>query len=38
VKLLLDTTPLRVSRQFRRLWAGQAVSFVGSMITAAALP
>jgi MFS family permease len=38
VKLLVDTTPLRVSRDFRRLWAGQAVSFVGSMITSAALP
>ena len=36
--LLLDTTPLRVSPDFRRLWIGQAVSFVGSMITAATLP
>jgi MFS family permease len=36
--LLLDTTPLRVSRDFRRLWIGQAVSFFGSMITTAALP
>jgi MFS family permease len=27
-----------VSRDFRRLWVGQAVSFFGSMITAAALP
>ena len=35
---LVDTTPLRVSRDFRRLWAGQAVSFIGSMITSAALP
>jgi hypothetical protein len=33
--LLVDTTPLRVSRDFRRLWVGQAV---GSMITTAALP
>ena len=38
MRLLLDTTPLRVSRDFRRLWLGQAVSFVGSMITTATLP
>src|SRR6185503_10817885 len=38
VGLLLDVTPLRVSRDFRRLWAGQAVSFVGSTITMASLP
>ncbi len=36
--LLLDTTPLRVSVDFRRLWVGQAVSFFGSTMTAAALP
>jgi MFS family permease len=36
--VLVDTTPLRVSRDFRRLWFGQAVSFVGTMITTAALP
>ena len=36
--LFLDLTPLRVSRDFRRLWAGQAVSFVGSMVSMAALP
>ncbi|MBA3653553.1 MAG: MFS transporter [Actinobacteria bacterium] len=36
--LLVDTTPLRVSPDFRRLWLGQGVSFLGSMITAAALP
>jgi MFS family permease len=36
--VLVDTTPLRVSRDFRRLWAGQAVSFVGSMITVATVP
>jgi MFS family permease len=29
---------LRVSRDFRRLWTGQSVSFLGSMITTAALP
>ena len=38
MRLLLDTTPLRVSRDFRRLWIGQAVSFVGTVITMAALP
>lgn len=38
MRVLVDTTPLRVSRDFRRLWFGQAVSFVGSMITTAALP
>lgn len=38
VGLLLDLTPLRVSHDFRRLWLGQAVSFVGSTITIAALP
>ncbi|HZQ83729.1 MAG TPA: MFS transporter [Acidimicrobiales bacterium] len=36
--LFVDTTPLRVSRDFRRLWIGQGVSFIGSMITSAALP
>jgi len=36
--LLIDTTPLRVSPDFRRLWIGQAVSFLGSTMTAAALP
>ena len=35
---LADTRPLRVSRDFRRLWIGQAVSLLGSMITTAALP
>src|SRR5882762_2976673 len=38
MRVLIDTTPLRVSRDFRRLWLGQAVSFLGSMMTAAALP
>ena len=37
-RLLVDTTPLRVSPDFRRLWLGQAVSFFGTMITTAALP
>lgn len=38
VGVLLDVTPLRVSRDFRRLWVGQAVSFVGSTVTMASLP
>ena len=38
MRLLVDTTPLRVSRDFRRLWAGQGVSLFGSMITTSALP
>jgi MFS family permease len=38
VPLLLDTTPLRASRDFRLLWVGQAVSFVGTTVTIAALP
>src|SRR6478736_4561928 len=38
MRLLVDTTPLKVSRDFRRLWLGQAVSFLGSTITVAALP
>jgi MFS family permease len=37
-RLLVDITPLRISVDFRRLWAGQAVSFFGTMITTAALP
>ena len=38
MRLFVDTTPLRVSPDFRRLWIGQAVSALGLMITAAALP
>jgi MFS family permease len=38
MSFLVDTTPLRASPDFRRLWAGQAVSFVGSVITSAAVP
>ena len=34
----LDLTPLRESREFRLLFAGQAVSFFGSMMTFVALP
>lgn len=38
MRLLVDTTPLRVSPDFRRLWIGQAVSMLGTAITTAALP
>src|SRR5215471_3045309 len=38
MRLLVDITPLRVSRDYRRLWAGQGVSLFGSMITTSALP
>src|SRR6476620_8753317 len=38
MRFFLDTTPLRASHDFRRLWTGQAVSFFGSAITTAALP
>lgn len=34
----LDVTPLRVSRDFRLLFAGQSISFFGSMMTFVALP
>lgn len=36
--MALDVTPLRESREFRLLFAGQAVSFFGSMMTFVALP
>ncbi|HVV37817.1 MAG TPA: MFS transporter [Acidimicrobiales bacterium] len=36
--LLIDTGPLRVSRDFRLLFIGQAISYLGGMITMAALP
>ncbi|MFL6255708.1 MAG: MFS transporter [Pyrinomonadaceae bacterium] len=36
--LALDLTPLRESREFRLLFAGQAISFFGSMMTFVALP
>ena len=36
--LAIDLTPLRASREFRLLFAGQAVSFFGTMMTFVALP
>lgn len=37
-RLALDTTPLRESRAFRRLWLGQGVAFVGWRMTTVAIP
>jgi len=37
-RVLLDTAPLRLDRDYRWLWAGQAVSGVGTQITRLALP
>ena len=36
--LTIDLTPLRKSRDFRRLWFGNAVSLLGSMLTTVAIP
>jgi MFS family permease len=36
--LAIDTRPLRESRDFRRLWLGQAVSYLGNMVTFVAVP
>jgi MFS family permease len=36
--LLVDLSPLREHRDFRLLWIGQAISFLGSMITYVAIP
>ncbi|MDP9183664.1 MAG: MFS transporter [Actinomycetota bacterium] len=36
--LLVDISPLREHREFRLLWSGQAVTFLGSMITYVAIP
>jgi MFS family permease len=37
-RVAVDTRPLRESRNFRLLWTGQAVSFLGSEITLVAIP
>jgi MFS family permease len=37
-RLAVDVTPLRTSPPFRRLWLGQAISFVGRRMTLVALP
>jgi len=36
--LTIDLTPLRASRDFRRLWFGNAISLLGSMLTTVAIP
>jgi MFS family permease len=36
--LLVDVTPLRASREYRRLWFGQSLSSIGSQMTAVAVP
>jgi MFS family permease len=36
--LAIDITPLRRSRDFRRLWIGSAISVIGSMLTTVAIP
>ena len=37
-RVLLDVSPLRLDRDFRWLWAGQAVNGIGSQVTRLALP
>jgi len=37
-RLTVDTRPLRESRPFRWLWAGQSVSYLGSRIAGVAVP
>lgn len=37
-RLLADVTPLRESPDFRRLYSGQAVSFLGTQLTVVAVP
>lgn len=37
-RFVADLTPLRASPEFRRIYAGQVVSFVGSQITVVAVP
>ena len=37
-RLLVDLTPLRTSRQYRLLFSGQAISYIGTQLTAVAAP
>jgi MFS family permease len=37
-RLAIDVTPLREHADFRRLWIGQAISFVGGEVTLVAMP
>src|SRR3954447_7668993 len=34
----IDLSPLRISRDFRRLWFGTGISAIGSQITTVAIP
>ncbi len=36
--LFLDTTPLRLDRDYRLLWSGQVISGFGRQVTVVALP
>ncbi len=37
-RLFLDISPLRVDREYRKLWTGQIVSVMGNQVTRIALP
>jgi MFS family permease len=37
-RVAVDVTPLREFREFRRLWVGQSISFLGGEVTFVALP
>src|ERR1700685_1142061 len=37
-KILVDITPLRESRDFRRLFTGQLISMLGTQLTVVAIP
>ena len=37
-RILVDTTPLRESRDFRLLFTGQLISVIGTQLTVVAIP
>jgi MFS family permease len=37
-KIIIDLTPIRVYPAFRRMWAGETISAIGSQLTATAIP
>ena len=37
-RILVDTTPLRESRDFRLLFIGQLISILGTQLTVVAIP
>jgi MFS family permease len=37
-RLFLDLSPLRVDREYRKLWTGQVISVMGNQVTRIALP